>query len=118
MGTSRSSDPEGCTATVWIYSGRPDPQWNLPAAVTQRLWEIWQKLDPLDKMPPPAPALGYRGSILDCGKRGRWQAYRGAVISGESRRSDPGRAFERLLLDSAPKDLIPADVLREVLRQV
>lgn len=85
--------------------------------MTRRLRDIWRKLDHMEIAPPPAPPLGYRGSILDCGMQGRWHAFRGAIVSGELRRADPGREFERLLLESAPSGLIPAEILREVRRR-
>jgi len=110
MGTSRSI--EHCTAAASIFSGRPDPFWRLTNTALEKLENIWKKLSPSAGAPPDAPALGYRGCSVDCGRRGSWTAFGGVVARGEERRADPGRQFERAVLDSAPKGVIPAEVLR------
>lgn len=110
MGTSRSS--EYCTATAAIFSGRPDPSWRLSKTVLGQIENIWNKLRPSAKALPVAPALGYRGCSVDCGPRGVWNAFGGIVVRGEEHRADPGREFERAVLNSSPKGVIPAEVLR------
>jgi len=75
---------------------------------------LWQQLERSERAPPAAPALGYRGVALACGAQGRWFAYGGVVTCGDVYRRDSGRAFERLLLESAPTDLIPPALLREL----
>jgi len=75
---------------------------------------LWQQLEPSELAPPPAPALGYRGVALACGARGRWFAYGCVVASGDAYKRDSGRAFERLLLESAPAGVIPPALLREL----
>jgi hypothetical protein len=110
MGTSRSS--EHCTATAAIFSGRPDPSWRLSKTVLGQIENIWNKLRPSAKALPVAPALGYRGCSVDCGPRGVWNAFGGIVVRGEEHRADPGREFERAVLNSSPKGVIPAEVLR------
>jgi hypothetical protein len=110
MGTSRSS--EHCTATAAIFSGRPDPSWRLSKTVLGQIGNIWNKLRPSAKALPVAPALGYRGCSVDCGPRGVWNAFGGIVVRGEEHRADPGREFERAVLTSSPKGVIPAEVLR------
>jgi hypothetical protein len=116
MATSRSSDPKyACTATALIFSGRRDPQWRVPVEAARGLKQLWEQLERFAGTPPQAPALGYRGSVLDCGDDGRWVAYGDVVETARSYRHDPERRFERALLGSAPKDLIPPDILRKVL---
>jgi hypothetical protein len=110
MGTSKSIDH--CTATAAIFSGRPNPSWRLNKKVLERLENIWMKLRPSAQAPPVAPALGYRGCSVDCGLRGVWNAYGGVVARGEEHRADPSRQFERAVLNSCPKGMIPAEVLR------
>jgi len=109
MGTSKSI--EHCTATAAIFSGRPDPSWRLSKARFEQLENIWKKLRPSAQVPPVAPALGYRGCSVDCGPRGVWNAFGGVVAHGEEHRADPGRQFERAVLNSSPKGMIPAEVL-------
>ena len=116
MATSRSADPpETWTAQVRLFSGRPDPRWVLTRAWTLRLEALWQELKPQDLTPPMPPPLGYRGCLVCHGSDIRWEAYKG-VVTGVSRggreaRNDQPRAFERLVLDSAPSDLLPARIL-------
>jgi hypothetical protein len=117
MGTPRSSRRHArCVATASIYAGRRDPQWRVPAVTARKLKQLWERLERSMSGPPPAPSLGYRGSVLDCGVLGRWFAYGGVVESEDVYRRDPAREFERLLLESAPKDLIPLEILREFQR--
>jgi hypothetical protein len=115
MAISRSTERDACFATVSIYSGRKNPTWEVSLKTAQRLGEIWMGLEPLDEAPPQAPPLGYRGTVLDCGSRGAWVACRGVIESGDIRKSDPGRTFERLLLESAPEGMIPRSVIHEIL---
>ena len=112
MGTSKSI--EYCTATVAIFSGRPDPSWRLSKTEFEQLENIWKKLHPSAQAPPVAPALGYRGCSVDCGPRGVWNAFGGVVAHGDEHRADPGRQFERAVLNSSPKNMIPAAVLRMI----
>jgi hypothetical protein len=109
MGTSKSI--EHCTATAAVFSGRPDPSWRLSKTELKQLENIWKKLRPSAHTPPVAPALGYRGCSVDCGPRGVWNAFGGVVARGEEHRADPGRQFERTVLNSSPKGMIPAEVL-------
>jgi hypothetical protein len=110
MGTSKSI--EHCTATAAIFSGRPDPSWRLSKTDFEQLENIWKRLHPSAQAPPVAPALGYRGCCVDCGPRGVWNAFGGVVAHGEEHRADPRRQFERAVLNSSPKNVIPAAVLR------
>jgi hypothetical protein len=110
MGTSKSIEP--CTATASIFSGRPDPSWRISKTVLEQLENIWKTLRPSAEAAPVAPALGYRGCSVDCGPRGVWNAFGGVVARGEEHRADPDRQFERAVLNSSPKGMIPAEVLR------
>ncbi|HXP70749.1 MAG TPA: hypothetical protein VOA88_15815 [Candidatus Dormibacteraeota bacterium] len=112
MATSKSI--ECCTATATIYSGRPDPSWRLTKALVQQLENIWKRLGPSAGALPVAPALGYRGCSVNCGPRGIWISFAGVVSRGKENRADPGHQFERAVLNSAPKGVIPAAVLRTI----
>ena len=80
-----------------------------------RLEAQWQALESRDLTPPTAPPLGYRGGLVCHGSDTRWEAYRGVVTlvskGGRQVRIDPRRAFERLVLESAPPDVLPAHIL-------
>ena len=101
-----------CLATALLSSGLPDPQWKVPSETALKLERLWQQLAPSQATPPQLPAQGYRGCTFNCGPRGRWFAYGGVVVAGDTRRDDPDRTFERALLQSAPRGLLPADLLR------
>jgi hypothetical protein len=103
-----------CQATAFLSTERPDPQWKVPGASARRLEELWQQLPSSPATPPQLPALGYRGCTLNCGPRGRWFAYGGVVVAGDTYRNDPDRSFERALLQSAPPGVLPADLFREL----
>lgn len=94
------------------FSGRRDPVWPLTPAAAARLVAAWQALAPLDgSPPPPPPALGYRGCSADDAATGRhWSAYGGLVTCAEEARSDPARTFERLVIASAPPDVLPPNI--------
>jgi len=120
MATSKS----GSKRTAWsagasVFSGRPDPVWEVKPALAARLEKIWSHLAPSDVEPPPQPVLGYRGCSIK-GPRGReWFAFGGVVTLRSSRlsksstkarsesRRDPAKKFERTLLTSAPVNLLP-----------
>jgi len=110
----------GSKRSVWsagasVFSGRPDPVWEVKPALVARLEEIWCHLQPAETELPPEPALGYRGCFLK-GSRGRqWFAFAGVVTLRSPRRSegrpesrrDPAKKFERTILASAPAALLP-----------
>lgn len=99
------------TAGASVFSGRPDPTWELRPALAAKLEKIWLSLKPEKIELPPSPSLGYRGCFLR-GPRGReWFAFGGVVTlrtasRSESRR-DPRKKFEQTLLASAPAGLLP-----------
>ena len=112
MATSKSTSKRAAwTAGASVFSGRPDPVWEVKPALAVRLEKIWSSLKPSETEPPPHPALGYRGCFLK-GPRGReWGAFGAVVTLRSSRRSesrrDPAKKFERALLASAPAALLP-----------
>ena len=95
--------------------------WEPSPDVVARLRKTWDALpvarEPLPHEPERVAQLGYRGCELyrrDGGER--WRAY-GEVVArtasdGTSEsRLDPTGQFERTLLDSAPRGLIPPGFL-------
>ena len=116
MATPKSGSKRSAwSAGASVFSGRPDPVWEVKPALAARLEKIWRSLKPSEIEPPPEPSLGYRGCSLN-GPRGRqWFAFAGVVTlrsaSGRASRSeprrDPARKFERTLLASAPAALLP-----------
>lgn len=108
MGTSGSHE---WTATAHVYSGRPDPEWEVDADVAELLMDLWAELPTVDEVSAVPPALGYRGVTLSGPRASRWTAYGGRLVMSADEtqivRLDVGRAWERRLLDSAPSGLLP-----------
>ena len=123
MATSNSSDSsraEAWRAGASVYSGREDPEWDIDEGLAHRLLGLWERLKPWAGKPPKPPGLGYRGVFVSFGDGARFVVYGGAVWF-ESRgkiliRRDPGRRFERLILESAPSDTLPPFVAAELSR--
>lgn len=97
--------------TALIFSGRPDPAWPVPRHSVRQLQEIWKSLEPWLGKPAVPPVLGYRGCLLRAPKGRQWFAYNGLVVLKANRhteaRRDREKRFEKTLLSSAPKGLIP-----------
>lgn len=118
MATSRSDRKNRAwTAGAFLFSGRPDPVWDVPEAHAQKLIKLWESLPAaIKKKTQPSPGgLGYRGSFLK-GPQGReWTVFDAAVTlkspAGSEVRADPARNFEQNLLASAPPDLLPDGLL-------
>lgn len=112
MGTSRSSR---WTVTALLFSGRPDPTWEVSAETAARLVRLWDGLGPGPQAPVP-PALGYRGIRLVDPSGTVWQAYGGAVTrigNGKDHRSDPEGRWERMLKETAPPEVAFPDDLSD-----
>ena len=117
MATSNSKDPSARQPARWVgrasvFSGRPDPVWEVPDEVASGLIDLWSRL-PAEPRPRSEPGgLGYRFSALSSSDRQRrWVAFGGVVryespVGSELRR-DEGGEFERRLLGSAPAGLLP-----------
>lgn len=114
MAISSSDEPtraEKWRARASVYSGRPDPEWDLDQELVTRLLEMWEQMEPWHGPPPHPPGLGYRGAVLKSSDGRRFSAYNGAVqLTAAERvvvRRDSGRDFERLILQSAPPSTLP-----------
>jgi len=109
MATSRS--PEKWIAGALIYSGRRDPTWKVSERIAKKLVELWDAMPPSSKAEPSTSRLGYRGVFLHAPDGREWTAFDGAVSlngpGGVEVRIDTGRGFEKMLLASAPKNLLP-----------
>lgn len=119
MATSGSAEAAGGRVTVLLYSGRPDPEWDLDGGAADALLRLWTTLAARRDATAPTPALGYRGCIVRIGPGG-WHAFGGGVTHRtqhrEESRADPGRRFERAALATAPPGLVPAGALPPDLR--
>jgi hypothetical protein len=103
-------------AGAFCFSGRPDPTWPVNnKKLVKQLEKIWNSLEPLsDEIPPSPPILGYRGCFVrDNNSHREWAVYNKAVTleidGGNSEtRLDRQGTFEKLVLSSAPKGVLPA----------
>ena|ERR1044071_4624753 len=118
MDTSKSTKEDRVfTAGVSVFSGRPDPTWSVSEDTGNRLQQLFETLESSQEHTIPAPPLGYRGAFLRSDSNQQWFAYRGVVTLTELNRSearrDPGRQFERAIVDSAPEGLIPSALIAQ-----
>ena len=117
MATSRSGRDVGAwIAGAFLYSGRPDPTWKTSERTVTKLQELWKSLPAADENLEPRPArLGYRGCFLKGANNREWVAFKGLVsLKTPARvqtRADTLREFERTLLSSSPKGLLPDGLL-------
>jgi hypothetical protein len=101
-----------CTATAYLYSGRPDPTWEISPRTRQQLEHTWNALPPSTRAPPSPPGLGYRGCAVDWPPGNRWFVFDAVAMltartSTPEYRQDAARKFERAILASAPDGLLP-----------
>jgi hypothetical protein len=76
MPASRPHDraPRRSTVRLFVFSGRPDPEFELPEEIAadlhQRLGHIPedQRAEVIEAVPPPPPQLGYRGLLVRMGE--------------------------------------------------
>lgn len=117
MAISKSgSNVQGWTAGAHLYSGRRDPAWNVPERVMKQLLAMWKALPHAgEQKEVHLGGLGYRGSFLKDNDKREWIAFNGLVSlrtgAGTQVRKDAARKFEKLLLSSAPKGLLPEGLI-------
>lgn len=116
MAISRSGKKgESWTAGAHVYSGRPDPIWRVSESVAKKLQRLWNSLPKTtEKAEPQSGMLGYRGSFLRGPGNREWMAFHGLVSLRTEKsvetRKDVAREFEKQLLSSAPRGLLPDDL--------
>lgn len=102
-------------ATAFVFSGQRDPVWEVSNETMKRLRDLWEILKPFVSSKPSAPPLGYKGCALMHGKGLEYFAYGGVITRRKKNevesRKDDNRSFEKLLLESAPKNLLPKDLI-------
>ena len=120
MATSKSRETaEGSWVGIaHLFSGRPDPTWNVASADVEELQKIWDSLETWKGDIPRSAPLGYRGCEVHGPDRTGLHAFGGVatmkgagIIVGTQTRQDSRRHLERAILATAPPALIPASVL-------
>ncbi len=116
MGTSSSRARIADQSAPWVgrvsvFSGRPDPEWEVPDEMASHLMELWRRMPPEPVVRSEPGGLGYRFASLSSRDGQRWLAFGGVVRrvspEGSELRRDEGGEFERLLLASAPAGILP-----------
>ena len=92
-----------------VYSGRPDPSWDVSPSTAAACVHAFEKLEHTRAAVPDQASLGYRGAWLLAPDSRRWDAFNGIAWSAQDRRGDPERAMERALLESAPDATLPSE---------
>lgn len=90
---------------VDVFSGRPNPRWELNAPWREELQRLQSRLLVSSQAPLEPPALGYRGFRYSDAD-GPVQVYRGFVRTTRAVLNDPAHTIERYLLDLIPADLL------------
>ncbi len=86
-----------------VFSGRPNPRWELDAPQSLMLTELQRSLQPSKHAPSIPPALGYSGfSYIDHDRP--VVVYDGFVRMPGDVLHDPGCTIERYLLDQLPDE--------------
>jgi hypothetical protein len=96
------------TVRALIFSGRPDPCWEISPEEAERVLALWHRAATAESPPRDAPALGYRGCVL-CSPAGEtWTVFDGLVTGPQDDpRRDPEGAIENRLRSSAPPGTLP-----------
>jgi hypothetical protein len=117
MVTSKSNKGKRkCIGGVFLFSGRPNPTWQISEDALMELMTIWNALTPIRNGHQPASKLGYQGCFLRCPNNEEWIALEGAVtlrkFDVSEYRRDEERRFEKTLLSSAPEGVLPTSFFK------
>jgi hypothetical protein len=86
-----------------VFSGRPNPRWQLDAPTTAQLIEIQRRLEPTSATTAEPPGVGYRGFRYTLDEN-EWRAWNRTISGVAGVLLDPDRSIERLLLDRLPSE--------------
>lgn len=109
-------------ATLDVFSGMPNPRWQLDAADSIAIRDQLAKLAPASKGFTPINRLGYRGFIVEMtdsasGKASTISVYRQSVVQRADGVAvvydDPAKSIEQILIGSAQQHTDPA-VYKEI----
>jgi hypothetical protein len=84
-----------------LFSGRPNPRWELSEEDSAELRRLIADLKPTDARAVAPPGLGYRGILIQETST-TMRAYRGYVHTLDRVREDPGRSTEAFVLERVP----------------
>ena len=106
------------TVSLGLYSGLPDPSWQLSEEESTALTALLESLPRVDGS-PPSGGLGYHGFTIERltpeGMQRLLVAFEGAVSDPASSHlsylDDPDRSVERLLLESGREQLSAVEIM-------
>lgn len=98
------------TAGATVFSGRPDPRWEVPSREAERIVALWAASPPAPGPSDKPPPLGYRGCWLRAPDGREWHAGRRVVTSSGDARADESGEAERAILATAPEGALPEGV--------
>jgi len=86
-----------------VFSGRPNPRWELDEQRSQELRQLERRLTPAGQAAPEPPGLGYRGFVYSDAS-GQVRAYRGYVKTPRTVLADPSFSVEQYLRNQLPAE--------------
>jgi hypothetical protein len=92
------------TVELDVFSGRPNPRWELDEDSAESLRLLISGLPPATGVPQEPSGLGYRGFVFTTAD-GPARAYGGYIITPGAVLADPSSRIERFLLDRLPPEL-------------
>ena len=100
-----------CRAICHIYSGRPDPGWELTGKQSEQAEKIWSSLEETSDRESFPSILGYRGVSITCEDGKEFFTFnkkvRGEINNRVMWKVDESSKFEKFLLSTAPSGLLP-----------
>ena len=87
-----------------IFSGRPNPRWELDDSAARAVLEIEWGLSATSGALRQPPPLGYRGFLYAPRGEGTRRAFLGRVERRDGVLDDPDCSIEQMLLRSLPQD--------------
>ena len=87
-----------------VFSGRPNPRWELDEAASREVRRRASTLVPATVPAPEPPGLGYRGFVY-ADPEGPARIYRGYLRLAGRVLADPALGIEQLLLGHLPPEL-------------
>lgn len=103
--------------TILIFSGIPNPQWEVDARFMARLDAHFRKLKPGIPFEAQLPPLGYRGIEVTVNNKS-WLSYKQMIRYSYQNKTVYGQDMERKIqewiISSAPENILSQEVLQMI----
>jgi hypothetical protein len=104
-----------CKAVCYIYSGRPDPGWELTNKQAEEAEKIWNSLKTTSTREVFPSILGYRGISITCEDGREFFVFnkkaRGEINNKITWKVDEDRKLEKFLISTAPNGIFPTNTI-------